>query len=203
MSESTDLTGEQMLAVRSAALTAACTSHSGLSLPEIAHAAGCYLEFLLNGQPITLIGQTVRVTQGVPPSAAPAPAVGASAPTPQPAAVRPAEPPPAAVRPAKPPKAAATTAPVTQAPPAAPLAVASSVIPPPTTILEAAEALKALVVDKATGRGRAAALALLKEFDVAQLSQVPPARLAEFKSRCESAGAQAAPAADPTGGLLG
>lgn len=193
MSESTDLTGEQMLAVRSAALTAACTSHSGLSLPEIAHAAGCYLEFLLNGQPITLIGQTVRVTQGVPPSAAPAPAVGASAPTPQ----------PAAVRPAKPPKAAATTAPVTQAPPAAPLAVASSVIPPPTTILEAAEALKALVVDKATGRGRAAALALLKEFDVAQLSQVPPARLAEFKSRCESAGAQAAPAADPTGGLLG
>jgi len=193
MSESTDLTGEQMLAVRSAALTAACTSHSGLSLPEIAHAAGCYLEFLLNGQPITLIGQTVRVTQGVPPSAAPATAVGASAPTPQ----------PAAVRPAKPPKAAATTAPVTQAPPAAPLAVASSVIPPPTTILEAAEALKALVVDKATGRGRAAALALLKEFDVPQLSQVPPARLAEFKSRCESAGAQAAPAADPTGGLLG
>lgn len=89
-----------------------------------------------------------------------------------------------------------------------PASSSPAVIAQPTTIAAAAESLKALVMNKTVGEapqfGRAVAIAILKEFGVEQLNQVPPAKLAEIKARFDTA--NAAPAAqsnDPTGGLLG
>jgi hypothetical protein len=46
-------------------------------------------------------------------------------------------------------------------------------------------------------------VAILAQFGVTTLAQVPPTKLAEFKAALDNAGKGAsAPAADPTGGLL-
>jgi hypothetical protein len=44
------------------------------------------------------------------------------------------------------------------------------------------------VQSKEPGRGRAVAVALLAEYGVEQLAQIPPAKLAEFKHRLDTAG---------------
>lgn len=119
------------------------------------------------------------------------------------------------VKPAKP-KAAKAAAPVTNvealvtaptaatpavvAPAAATAASPTNVIAPPTDIQATAIAFKTLV----TSKGRAAGVALLGTFGATLMSQIPPAKLAEFKVACDK-GAQApdAPAVeDPTAGLL-
>ena len=187
------LTGAQMLDIRTRALTAAVSSVGDKTLPEIAHAAGCFLEFLLNGQPITVIGQTIRETGGAP--AEPAQPVGVTAVT---AAATTA----VAAKPAK-----STTKEVTAAAkPAAKAAAKPDTVAAPTTLAEAAEHLKKLVVNAEANplRGRAAAEALLKEFGVTLLNQIPAPRLAAFQAACDAVGmADPAPTADdPLKGLV-
>ena len=129
----------------------------------------------------------------------------------------------AAAKSAKPPKAPAATTAASSVPPAAspaippsaalaslvptptvaPLAEQRSTIAPPTTVTAVAESLRACVQDKAPGRGRDVAVAILAQFGVTTLAQVSPTKLAEFKAALDNAGKGAsAPAADPTGGLL-
>ena len=131
----------------------------------------------------------------------------------------------AAAKSAKPPKAPAATTAASSVPPAAspatpPSAALASLVPtpavatpaaqptpstiaPPTTVTAVAESLRACVQDKAPGRGRDVAVAILAQFGVTTLAQVPPTKLAEFKAALDNAGKGAsAPAADPTGGLL-
>jgi hypothetical protein len=104
-----------------------------------------------------------------------------------------------------------TDTPATTAPPVAAVAPAATatLIANPTTIAAAAESLKALVQNQKVGEapsfGRAVAVKLLEKFGVAQLAQIPATKLAEFKAECDAANTNqaAAPAADPTGGLLG
>lgn len=209
MTEQIHLSGEMLLAYRTTALQAASTVHAGQTVPEVMHAAGCYLAFLLTGEPIHVIGQTVRETAGLPPGAATD--VGAAVASPKrrtkaemaaatlaaaPAAAQ------ATAAPAIAPAMAQTAIPAQTAAVAAVAQPATS-IAPPTDIKSAVEAFKALVNGPIEGgRGRDVALALLAEFKVAQLSQVPPAQLAEFKRRCDTAGLTAAVAADPMQGLL-
>ena len=117
---------------------------------------------------------------------------------------------PPAASPAIPPSAALaslvptpTVAPPAAQPTAAATATAPSTIAPPTTVTAVAESLRACVQDKAPGRGRDVAVAILAQFGVTTLAQVPPTKLAEFKAALDNAGKGAsAPAADPTGGLL-
>lgn len=68
-----------------------------------------------------------------------------------------------------------------------------SIVPSPTTLQATADSLKALVQDESRG-GRAAAVALLTQFGVAQLNQIPAPKLAEFKAALDNAG-KTAPAA--------
>lgn len=86
----------------------------------------------------------------------------------------------------------------------APAAAAAgpTTVAPPADIQSAANSLKALVQDTAPGRGRAVAVALLAEFGGTQLAQIPAAKLAEFKRRCDEAG-KTAPAASGADDLLG
>ena len=188
-----DLSAVEMFEYRTRALVAATHTHGNSTVPEIAHAAGCYLEFLLNGQPITVIGQTVRTgALDTPPAQDVGQAVAPVAPA-KAAAV-------AKVTKKTPPAAAIAPQPAAPTPAAA--APAPATIPAPVTILECVESLKALVTSKEEGRGRVAAEALLKEFGVTQLSQIPPAKLADFKSRCDNAGRVPAASADPMHGLV-
>jgi hypothetical protein len=200
MTEAIALTGEQMLDYRTRALASAASAHRGQTVPEIMHAAGAYLGFLLNGQPISVIGQTIRETSGQP-----AQDVGNQV------DVNTGQP-PKAPKPTKP-KAAAAAATAsaaatpaatasTQAAPATSAAPASTSIPAPATVQEAANSLKALVQDTAPGRGREAAVGLLAKYGVTQLSQIPAAKLAEFKRDADTLGKVDTASADPTGGLL-
>jgi len=125
----------------------------------------------------------------------------------------PRTPPATAPKAATAPQADQSTAPPAKAAPATPPAARKqaqgappATVAPPTTITQAAEALKALVQSKEPGRGREVAVALLEEFGVKQLSQIPPAKLAEFQRRCERAGQDGCPveqAAEPGDDLLG
>ncbi len=102
-----------------------------------------------------------------------------------PPAANPAAPPSAALA-SLIPAAAPTTAPLaaaTAAPQSAPVAAqtaapigvpAPSTIAPPTTVAAVAESLRACVQDKAPGRGRDVAVAILAQFGVTTLAQVPP-----------------------------
>lgn len=189
------LSAEEMLDYRHRALNAAVAARGPMSAAaEIAHSAGVYLGFLLSGVPNAPVGVTVA-HEGAPPEvgAGPATAATAVATVAKKAATKRA--PPAVTGTA----GAPATAPAT-------VAAQPTVVPQPTNMTEAVKAFKELVQSKDAGRGREVAIALLTEFGVAQLSQVPAAKLAEFKSRCETAGgasaAPAATAADPLGGLL-
>lgn len=214
-----ELTGEQMLGYRQIALQAAATVHAGQTVPEVMHAAGCYLGFMLHGQPVTVIGQTVRETAGVPQGAAQDVGATAGPKATKPRATKPAATAEvgsaaAALAPTTPTAVAAAATPAADATPQTKVAPAAggsgpAIIYPPTTIAEAASSLRALVLnpDNEPGRGRAAAEELLKEYKVAQLAQVPPQQLAEFKHRMDACGRTAAPAAatatDPLADLMG
>ena len=83
--------------------------------------------------------------------------------------------------------------------PAAKAAAKPDTVAAPTTLAEAAEHLKKLVVNAESNplRGRAAAEALLKEFGVTLLNQIPAPRLAAFQAACDAVGmADPAPTAD-------
>lgn len=179
-----DLSPLEMLEFRKAALAAAAQTHAGQPVPVVLHAAGSYLAFVLQGQPVYVIGQTITETAGEPQN------VGAGAPAKasQPGKVA------AAPKAAAPAKAAPAKAPAAAKP-------ATNQIPAPTNIKEVADALKAVVQSKEPGKGRDAAVALLAEYGVTQLSQIPPAKLAEFKQRCETLGT--ATEGEPGDDLLG
>ncbi len=183
-----DLTAAEMLEYRTRALTAAVHAHGTKSAAEIAHSAGVYLGFLLQGEPVNPIG-TLVTTEGKPPLAPqPAPAQAAVAEAAKAAVVKPKKTPPAA----------AVVQPAAAAPAAKPATIAA-----PATMTEAVASFKALVSNKAND-GRNKAIALLTEFGVTQLGQVDAAKLAEFKRRCDAANAgdTGAGLTDPTGGLL-
>lgn len=223
------LTGKQMTDFRSAALSGAVATHAGKSHFEILHTASAYLHFLLSGQPAEAIGGIVTGPVSLGEGAQqPAPE---AAPKASPKAPKAAKATVSAISPAQPatpvPDAvstlvsaasahagaitqaqavgAAAAAATARVQPAATVA-ASNVVPPPTTIQAAAESLKACVQDKAEGRGREVAIAILAAYGVTQLSQIPAAQLAQFKADIDSAGKTVAPGttvSDPTGGLLG
>ena len=201
-----EMTPSEMLDYRRAAIDAAARTHAGSSVPEVLHAAGCYLNFVLTGEPIWTIGQTIRETKGEPPIA--------------PSATQPSAPPVAE------PAASATTAKtaiakakaaakaVQSAPPAstapaaspavamvAPATASSDTIPPPVTIKQVADELVLLVQDNSRG-GFDAAKALLTSYGVTQLAQVPGNKLAQFMVDVKATG-RGPVKADPTGGLLG
>lgn len=83
-------------------------------------------------------------------------------------------------------------------------AATNSIVPPPVTVAEAAEALKSMVNSGKLGATRDDAVALIKSFGVTTMAQIPPARLAEFAQKCRDAanGLAAPAAADPLSGLL-
>jgi hypothetical protein len=136
---------------RMAALAAAARTHVGMTVPEVMHAAGCYLLFVLEGQPVHSIGQTIR--EGKLPDAPQAAAADVG----RPAAAK------------APPKPRAVPA-AAQAAPAQP-----TTVPPPTNIKEVADELKKLIA-----ADRDAAEGLLIKYGATMLSQVPGPKLAEF-----------------------
>lgn len=191
-----ELSPEQMLTYRQAALAFACGCKCG-SPAETLHVAGTFLMFLMQGEPVYALEESVQ--QRALPSESPAPVVMQVYIPPDNPAGRPLvqRNPPA-------PKAPVVTAPTPVASstvsPTLPASTTTSQVPPPVAIKQVADKLVALVQDKARG-GRAAAEALLKKYGVSQLAQIPGAKLADFAKECETF-ALAVPG-DPTGGLLG
>jgi hypothetical protein len=193
------LTGEQMLEIRSRALGFATAAIKNEQQPaQVLHTAGIYLGFLLNGQPVFTVPDAVVTSASVPPkigrppkNAAKAEAAAQAAPVAAQAAPAVATAPPAAA-----PVSAAAPAPAATATPAK----QPELQPPPVTVTDAALALKALV----QGRGRDVGVGLLQEYGVAQMSQIPPAKLADFVAKAKAlliAPTQKAEA-DPMSGLV-
>lgn len=192
------LTGQEMFNIRQAALSIALAAKDPLDqTAKILVDASAYLNFLLNGVPSdTVTGYITAPQPNTPEVLAAAGGVQEAAPakktrtklttvptgTATVVATLPVQTAPAAQ--------AAASAPATAA---AGLAASPSIVPAPTTLQAAADSLKALVQDEARG-GRVAAVALLTAFGVAQLNQIPAARLADFKAALDNAG-KTAPAA--------
>lgn len=164
MSESNTLSLEQMTTVRQAALHASAIAHAGKSPAEVAHAAGAYLHFMLNGIPVSVVDSAVNVAQNA----------GTEAPK----------------KTAAPKKVAATTAATNTAPAVQPTATASgaTTIPAPVTLTEAADALRALVNTQGNQlRNRDVAVNLIKSYGVEKMAEIPAAKLADFVQRAKSA----------------
>lgn len=198
------LTGQEMFQIRQTALSFAI----GARQPEdqtakLLYDASAYLNFLLNGLPSDETAGYITAPKPNTPEILAA-AGGAITETPK------AKRAPKAAAPSATPVIQAT-APVVAAVQAADTAPAAalttiapspSIVPAPTTLQATADSLKALVQDDSRG-GRVAAVALLAKFGVAQLNQIPAAKLAEFKAALDSAGLGApAAAASPGSDLL-
>ena len=212
------------LKLRSTALGHAVTSHGSREASEVCHVAGVYLEWLLNGQPVQVIGGTVRVTPGEPPAnvgAAPAQEAAPQAPkatrankpraaagsattaSPAPSAPAPEAQAPSAV-PASGSATTASTAPAAASAPtpaATPQPAAPTTVAPPISMQDAANVMRDAV--QVHGK-RDAVLALLTKYKVAQMTQIPPAQLAGFIAEVKLTYANPAPAVadDPMKGLI-
>lgn len=197
------LTGDQMLEIRTRALTAALQTNSGTAVSaggatgKILFDASAYLGFLINGQPSDEVPGSISAPQPNTPE------VLAAA---EPAKKRVTKASLSVVQTATTAQPAAAVAPAVTATASA----SPQSIPAPTTMQAAADSLKSLVQNDARGvaagyeNGRSAAVGILAKFGVTQLAQIPAPKLAEFKAALDAAGAAGSPitAADPTGGLL-
>lgn len=204
------LTGQEMFNIRQTALQFAMNlsigDTDGRHIAKVLVDASACLNFLLNGVPSdTVVGyitapkpNTPEVLAGAGGPAVEAPkakgkAKLAAVPTSASAANSPLAAPVQAASPVNTGQAAVGSASTN-------LAQANStpaIVPPPTNIQDAANALKALVQDDARGvaagyadpgAGRKAAVAILESFGVTQMGQIPPAKLAEFKAQIDAAG---------------
>lgn len=163
---STPMTFEQMTAVRSAALNAAVASAVGAQPAQIAHNAGVFLFFMLNGLPVA---GAESIVAGTLPAGTESPKKAAT--------------------PRKATTLAAVTAAGSSAPAAAPVVTAATeVVAPPVTLAEAADALRALVNTQGDPkRNRDIAVQLIKSYGVEKMAEIPGPKLADFVRRAKSA----------------
>lgn len=162
----TPMTLEQMTAVRTAALSAAVALTPGAEPAQVAHNAGVFLFFMLNGVPV---GTTGVVT---------APQQNAGTESPKKAAT---------------PRKATTLAAVpaagsTVAAGASAVTAVTETVAPPVTLAEAADALRALVNTQGDPkRNRDIAVQLIKSYGVEKMAEIPAPKLADFVRRAKSA----------------